>query len=88
MAGNVLRDQQALVLDAVSRLGDATAWEVTGWINCGAIRPIQQNVAGKRLGELVDLGMVRETGGTRRGSSHRLLKVYALTERGRAWRAA
>lgn len=84
MSGQILRDQQMRVVDALGRLGDATAWEVTGWLNCGAIQPVQQNVISKRLGELRDLGMVRETGETRPGSSHRHQMVFALTERGRA----
>ena len=87
VADDVLRDQQALVLAAVGTLTDATAWEVTGWINCGAVKPIQQNVVAKRLGELRERGFVWWTGGTRPGSSHREQRVYALTAKGERWRA-
>lgn len=82
MSGQVLRDQQALVLGSVSASG-STAWQVT----CDLLRrghTVQQNVVAKRLGELRDLGMVRLTGETRPGSSSRHLQVFALTDAGRA----
>lgn len=80
LSGPVLRDQQALVLRSVDWLIEASAWE----IHCHLGYRVQQNVVAKRLGELVDLGMVRFTGKTRPGSSHRLQRVYALTDAGRA----
>lgn len=78
--GSILRDQQRLVLGAVAHLGTATAWEVHSKV-CTLV---QQNVVAKRLGELVELGMVRPTGATRPGSSHRNQTVYEVTEAGRA----
>lgn len=79
MDGQVLRDQQRLVLGAVAHLGTATAWEVHSKV-CTLI---QQNVVSKRLGELVELGMVRPTGATRPGCSSRSQIVYEATEAGR-----
>ena len=80
MTGQVLRDQQALVLGCVG--STATAWEITTTLLRRGHR-VQQNVVAKRLSELRELGLVRLTGGTRPGSSHRHQQVYALTERGR-----
>lgn len=74
MQGQVLRDQQQLVLDAVRYLGTATAWEV----HRDVCTLIQQNVIAKRLSELRDLGLVRVAGPPRPGSSHRLLQVWEV----------
>jgi DNA-binding PadR family transcriptional regulator len=87
MTGPVLRDQQKLVLVGV-RLngGNATAYEVTLAL-ARAAGPIQQSVASKRLGELVERGMVRLTGTTRPGISQRRQRVYEVTPAGRAYLA-
>lgn len=86
MSGHVLRDQQARVLGPFGPLGTATAYEVTGWLNVGSVfAPIKENVVSKRLGELVELGMLLRTGETRPGSSSRAQKVYTLTVAGREY---
>lgn len=79
MEGPVLRAQQQLVLAAVDWLATATAWE----IHCHLGYRVQQNVVAKRLGELRDIGLVRWTGETRPGCSHREQLVYEATEQGR-----
>lgn len=83
MSGPVLRDQQVLVLRGLGHL-DCTAYEVWLRLQDDPCRP-KENVVSKRLGELVDAGMLRPTGKTRPGSSHREQKVYELTEQGREW---
>lgn len=80
MSGAVLRVQQRQVLRAVAWLGTATSYEVHRHLGYR----VQQNVAVKRLGELRELGLVRETGATRPGSSKRSLLVFEATEDGRS----
>lgn len=88
MEGQTLRDQQALVLSAVAAIAKpyngsrASAFDVSGWVRVTG-GEIQQNVAAKRIGELVSLGMLRETGATRPGSSGRPCRCFALTPEGR-----
>lgn len=84
VSGPVLREQQGRVLAGLVSLGDATAWELTGWLNCGAVCPVKENVVSKRLTELRENGWARLTGETRPGSSHRLQQVHAVTDAGRA----
>lgn len=91
MSGEVLRYQQALVLGLVAEVaaageGDATAAEVAqhAWEAHGL--HLQQNVAAKRLGELREKAMVRETG-TRPGWTGRPCLRFALTAAGREWLA-
>ena len=91
MSGEVLRDQQALVLRLVAEVaaagdGDATAAEVArhAWVRHGL--HLQQNVAAKRLGELREKAMVREAG-TRPGWTGRSCLCFALTAKGREWLA-
>lgn len=91
MSGEVLRYQQALVLGLVAEVagagaGDATAAEVAhhAWEAHGV--HLQQNVAAKRLGELREKAMVRETG-TRPGWTGRPCICFALTAAGREWLA-
>lgn len=81
MSGQVLRDQQALVLRGLGHI-DCTAYEVWLRLQDDPARP-KENVISKRLGELVAAGMLEPTGRTRPGSSHREQKVYAITQRGR-----
>lgn len=81
--GAHLRAQQRRVLRAVAALTNATAWEVWCFLSHNPRAP-QQNVIAKRLGELRELGLVRETGATRPGSSKRSLLVFEATEAGRS----
>lgn len=87
MSGAHLRDQQRLVLHAAEVCGHwakgATAYEVWSLLNRQGNR-IKENVVSKRLGELAELGMVRLTGATRPGSSHRHQQVFEVTEDGRS----
>lgn len=80
VSGEVLRDQQALVLGCIR--GDATAWEITT-VLLHRGHGVQQNVVAKRLTELRELGMVRLTGETRPGVSHRRQQVWTVTDKGR-----
>lgn len=73
MSGDVLRQQQALVLRGLGHI-DCTAYEVWLRLQDEPSRP-KENVISKRLGELVDAGMVEPTGSTRPGSSHREQKA-------------
>lgn len=96
MSGEVLKDQQALVLGAIATLArwgrTCTAWELwcyfeTNFVTVSGEAPLRtpkENVISKRLGELRELGMVRETGETRPGSSHRHQMVFTLTDAGRS----
>src|SRR5690554_2491050 len=84
ISGPVLRDQQRHVLNFASRFRTFTAWEVWKANHDDALCP-KENVISKRLGELVDLRMIRDTADTRPGSSCRQQKVYALTPMGSAW---
>ena len=81
IAGDVLRSQQSLVLRGLGHI-DCTAYEVWLRLQDEPSRP-KENVVSKRLGELVDAGMLRPTGKTRPGSSSREQKVYELTDKGR-----
>lgn len=87
LEGQPLRDQQALVLGAVVQMGDATAFELWEHLYArfiaGYPRSPKENVIARRLTELRELGMVRLTGETRPGSSHRKQQVWAVTEAGR-----
>lgn len=87
MSGEVLRDQQALVLGALAWHEDATAFELWGdlWQRFlpGHPRGPKENVICKRLGELAEMGMVARTGDTRPGSSHRHQMVWRITDKGR-----
>lgn len=78
-----LRDQQSLVLRYLGHL-DMTAYEVWLRMRDEPAQP-KENVVSKRLGELVDAGMLRLTGQTRPGSSSREQRVYAVTDKGAAW---
>lgn len=86
MEGPVIRDQQRLVLHAVQVccrfVDDVTAYEAWDLLHDQGNR-IKENVVSKRLGELVEMGLVRLTGATRPGSSHRQQQAYGLTEAGR-----
>lgn len=90
MTGHVLRDQQRLVLSLVAAISkpynrhSATAFDVSERARVNG-RPIQQNVAAKRLQELADEGMVALTGLSRPGSSGRPCKCFALTTEGRTY---
>lgn len=92
MSGHVLRDQQAFVLRVLASLADpanewkATAAEVARFALVKHYRPLQQNVAAKRLGELREKGLVREQG-TRPGWTGRPCICFALTAAGREWLA-
>lgn len=87
MTGTILRDQQWMVLYFADRAGrsrdGATAWET--WVVGGGHQhshAIKENVISKRFGELRDLGLLRLTGETRPGSSHRLQQVHVVTDAG------
>lgn len=88
MDGQTLRDQQALVLETVARIAGpfnhycASAFDVVERL--GSDAP-QQSVVAKRIGELVDLGMVEDAQRTRPGRSSRACRCFSLTERGWAW---
>ncbi len=86
LEGKPLRDQQSLVLAAVGVLcrfvDDATAYEVWDYLHDRGSRT-KENVVSKRLGELTSLGLVRLTGASRPGSSHRQQQAYGLTDAGR-----
>jgi hypothetical protein len=90
--GQVLRDQQSLVLRGVvsadwpGRKDGATAWEVWCELRSRPDCP-KESVVSKRLGELAAAGMLRRTDQTRPGSSSRGQFVYALTTAGRRWDA-
>jgi hypothetical protein len=90
--GQVLRDQQALVLGGVvsadwpGRKDGATAWEVWCELRSRPDCP-RENVVAKRLGELAAAGFLERTLQTRPGSSHRQQTVWVLTGKGRAWHA-
>ena len=86
MSGQVLRDQQALVLSALCALHrrlcrGGNAFEVQ--CHLGPRAP-QQSVISKRLGELVERGMV-EPFDHRPGPSSRQQIVYRPTREGSAW---
>lgn len=87
MSGDVLRDQQALVLGALSWHEDATAFELWGdlWQRFlpGHPRGPKENVVARRLTELHEMGLIRLTGDTRPGSSSRRQQVWEITDKGR-----
>lgn len=88
MSGAVLRAQQALVLEAVAQaaprldLNCVNAYEVVRHLG---ERAPQQSVVSKRIGELVDLGLLAETGIARPGGSNRLCLCYRVTPLGNRW---
>lgn len=62
--------RRAQVVEALTALGTSHAGQVTDWINAAGYRPIQRSVASKRLGELVALGVVAETGTVTNDAGH------------------
>lgn len=83
MSGDVLRDQQALVLSAFLPQPTACAYEV--WLRLRHRmddRAPKENVISKRLSELAERGMLRLTKQTRPGSSARQQQVYEATDAG------
>lgn len=78
-----LSTQRAQVLALIQQVdgiysdGGATAYEVA------ARSEIQQSVVARRMTDLHQLGLVRDSGRTRPGSSGRQLIIWMLTEAGR-----
>ncbi len=84
MTGMVLRDQQALVLEAVAARGEANPHEVQTWLRAHERPCPERNAIGSRFRELTEMGMVRPEG-TRPGPSGRGEQVVAVTDKGREW---
>jgi DNA-binding PadR family transcriptional regulator len=82
MSGQVLRDQQYLVLSAFLPQPTANAYEVWVRLNRRTGSAPKENVISKRLSELAEAGMVKLTRYKRTGSSSREQQVYEATDRG------
>lgn len=84
MTGPILRDQQALVLEAIAGrdVRGANAHEVQTWLRDRGRNAPERNAIGTRCRELVDLGMIR-LDRTRPGPTGQPEKVYVATEVGR-----
>lgn len=88
MSGPVLSGQRHRVLWALNDcirhgLNGATAHDVVMRLAYEPGGAPQQSVIAKRCSELREAGLIVDTGRTRRGSSHRELTVWDLTEEGR-----
>lgn len=90
MSGPVLSGQRHRVLWALDDcirhgLPGASAHDVMMRLAYEPGGAPQQSVIAKRCSELRDAGLIVDTGETRRGSSHRELTVWTLTDEGRGY---
>ena len=84
MSGHILRDQQAIVLEATAGCGvrGANAHEVQTWLRDRGRTAPERNAVGSRFRELSEKGLVR-LDRTRPGPTGQPEKVYVATEIGR-----
>lgn len=89
MCGHILREQQAIVLEAVAgrEIHGANAHEVQTWLRDRGRNAPERNAVGSRFRELAEKGLVR-LDRTRPGPTGQPEKVYRATEDGRKVAAA
>lgn len=81
MFGDVLNNQQRLILTRLSWVLDANAYEVSKALSFR----VQQNVVSRRFDDLEAMGMAERTGAKREGSSSRMGDVWRCTRKGLQW---
>lgn len=81
MSGEVLNNQQRLVLTRLSWVIDANAYEVAKALQF----TVQQNVVARRFDDLEAMGLAERTETKRAGGSKRQIDVWRCTSKGLGW---